>query len=275
MEWVETTGRNLDDAKERALDQLGVDEQDAEFEVLEEPRPGLFGRLRGEARVRARVRPTAPRPKVERRDRRRKRDEEASVTSGESAGAATAAAANGEAPVAPATETVPAIAEPAESAPALDAGENPAVGEVAAFLSGLADAFGLEAEVRIVPDGDGTEVGLHGNDLGLLIGPRGVTLQAVQDLARALVARGEGDHPGKVRVDVGGYRKKRREALSRFAVKLAEEVEASGSPKVLEPMNAADRKVIHDAVGAMSGVRTMSEGEDPYRRVVIVPNDGS
>ena len=72
MEWVETTGRTIDEAKELALDQLGVHEEDAEFDVLEEPRPGLFGRIRGEARVRARVRPTQPRPKTERRDRKRK-----------------------------------------------------------------------------------------------------------------------------------------------------------------------------------------------------------
>src|SRR5205085_12558220 len=71
MEWVEVTGKTLDEAKEAALDQLGVDEQDAEFEVLEEPKSGLFGRLRSEARVRARVVPTAPRPKMERRERRR------------------------------------------------------------------------------------------------------------------------------------------------------------------------------------------------------------
>ena len=70
MEWVETTGKTVEEAKDAALDQLGVDEQDAEFEVVEEPRTGLFGRTRGEARVRARVRPTQPRPKVERRDRR-------------------------------------------------------------------------------------------------------------------------------------------------------------------------------------------------------------
>ena len=77
MEWVETTGRTTEEAKDHALDQLGVDESDAEFEILEEPRPGLFGRIRGEARVRARVRPTAPRPKAERRDRRdrRRKDE--------------------------------------------------------------------------------------------------------------------------------------------------------------------------------------------------------
>lgn len=73
MEWVETTGRTVEDALDAALDQLGVDEQDAEFEILEEPKAGLFGRLRSEARVRARVKPTQPRPKNERGDRPRRR----------------------------------------------------------------------------------------------------------------------------------------------------------------------------------------------------------
>src|SRR6476660_6631973 len=86
MEWVETTGRTVDEAKEAALDQLGVDERDAEFDVLEEPRTGLFGRTRGEARVRARVRPMAPRPKVERRDRRRRRGEGSGSSSSSSSG---------------------------------------------------------------------------------------------------------------------------------------------------------------------------------------------
>ena len=71
MEWVETTGRTVEEAKEKALDQLGVHEEDAEFEVVEEPKAGLFGRVRGEARVRARVRPTQVRQKIERRDRKR------------------------------------------------------------------------------------------------------------------------------------------------------------------------------------------------------------
>ncbi len=77
MEWVVTTGKTLEEAKDAALDELGVDEVDAEFEVLAEPRQGLFGRQRGEARIRARVRPTAPRPKTDRRDRRRKRSRRA------------------------------------------------------------------------------------------------------------------------------------------------------------------------------------------------------
>src|SRR5437764_12287091 len=75
MEWVEVTGRTIEEAKDAALDQLGVDEEEAEFEVLEEPKAGLFGRLRSEARVRARVAPTAARPKVERGSRRRGRKE--------------------------------------------------------------------------------------------------------------------------------------------------------------------------------------------------------
>src|SRR3954449_3022643 len=72
MEWVETTGKTVEAAKDAALDELGVDEADAEFEVLEEPRRGLFGLLGSDARVRARVRPTVPRPKDDRRDRRRR-----------------------------------------------------------------------------------------------------------------------------------------------------------------------------------------------------------
>ncbi|MHB1924606.1 MAG: Jag N-terminal domain-containing protein [Acidimicrobiales bacterium] len=72
MEWVETTGKSVDEAVDAALDQLGVAEDDAEVEILEEPKPGLFGRMRGEARVRVRVRPTQPRPKEDRRERRRR-----------------------------------------------------------------------------------------------------------------------------------------------------------------------------------------------------------
>lgn len=72
MEWVETTAKTVEEAKNLALDQLGVAEDDAEIVVLDEPRAGLFGRVRGEARVRARVRPTTPRPKLDRRDRKRK-----------------------------------------------------------------------------------------------------------------------------------------------------------------------------------------------------------
>ena len=87
MEWVETTGRTVDEAKDAALDQLGVDETDAEFVIVAEPRPGLFGRMRGEARVRARVVPTVPRPKRGRNRRPAQGQRRAGGRQGRSSGA--------------------------------------------------------------------------------------------------------------------------------------------------------------------------------------------
>ena len=82
-----------------------------------------------------------------------------------------------------------------------------------------------------------------------------------------------GTHHGRVRLDVSGYRQRRREALARFAAQVADDVKSSGVQKALEPMNAADRKVVHDTVNEIDGVRTVSEGEDQRRRVVILPED--
>jgi spoIIIJ-associated protein len=74
-------------------------------------------------------------------------------------------------------------------------------------------------------------------------------------------------------VDVGGYRERRRAALGTFAAQMAEEVKASGVARVLEPMSSADRKVIHDTLAGIEAISTRSEGDDPYRRVVIAPAD--
>ena len=81
-----------------------------------------------------------------------------------------------------------------------------------------------------------------------------------------------GTHHGRVRLDVSGYRQRRREALERFATTVAEDVKATGTQRALEPMNAADRKVVHDTVNEIDGVSTVSEGEDQRRRVVIIPD---
>ena len=112
---------------------------------------------------------------------------------------------------------------------------------------------------------------MHGENLGLLVGPRGTTLQAVQDLARVASQRRLGDHDTRLRVDIGGYRERRQEALGRFALQMADEVKQSGVARVLEPMSSADRKIIHDALCEVEGIVTRSEGDDPYRRVVIAP----
>ena len=111
-----------------------------------------------------------------------------------------------------------------------------------------------------------------GDNLGLLIGPKGQTLQSVQELARTVVQRqATGTHHGRVRIDIGGYRERRKEALARFATEVAADVAETGVAKALEPMHPADRKVVHDTVNDLDGVATTSEGEEPRRRVVILP----
>lgn len=97
----------------------------------------------------------------------------------------------------------------------------------------------------------------------------------MQDLARVAAQRRLGDHDTRLRVDVGGYRERRREALGRFAVQMADEVKASGVARVLEPMSSADRKIIHDTLSGVEGIETRSEGDDPQRRVVIEPASGA
>ncbi len=115
------------------------------------------------------------------------------------------------------------------------------------------------------------ELGVEGADLGLLIGPKGQTLTAVHELSRTVLQRrATGRHVGRVRIDIGGYRQRRQEALARFVRQQAEEVVAQGVSRSLEPMNAVDRKVVHDTINEIEGVSTLSEGIDPNRRVVIV-----
>ena len=310
MEWVVTTGRTVEEAKDAALDQLGVDEQDAEFEILDEPKTGLFGRIRGEARVRARVQPTRPRPKVDRRPSRRR-----SGTKGRSGAGATGEARTGAMTAVDVDESAAsARAEPAGGSgapqrkrrrggrggatggqggkpadrPQDEAGEQEngsdmedATVEQQAeitreFLTGLLGAFDLDAEIseeRV--DDDTIEVRVDGTDLGLLVGPKGNTLQAIQELSRTVIQRKvAGTHHGRVRLDVAGYRQKRKAALEKFAAQVAADVATTGTAKALEPMHPADRKIVHDAINEIDGVRTTSEGEEPRRHVVIRPAGG-
>lgn len=143
------------------------------------------------------------------------------------------------------------------------------------FLEGLLDAFDLDGDISQVEIDDETlEVRVEGDDLGLLIGPRGNTLQALQELARAAAQRrADGALEGRLRIDVAGYRERRRVALEEFAREQADQVVADGNERALEPMSPPDRKVIHDTVNEIDGVNTISEGEEPRRRVVIVPAD--
>jgi spoIIIJ-associated protein len=332
VEWVEVAGKTVEEATEQALDQLGVAAADAEVIVVDEPKTGLFGRVRVEARVRARVRPVGARPRRERSRRNsggrsgqggqgsrqggqqssaggggRSRPEGGAPADPDSAGtngAGTTTAGNGSGTSrsarrrrnrSNATTTAVASVESssngsggpsAEKAPkrSTEAKETEDMaegmtleeqGEVGrSFVADLLSEFGMEGtvETRLL-DEDTVEIAALGEDLGILVGPRGSTLAALQDLTRAVVQRQCPSRTDRILVDVAGYRERRSAALKRFSVQIAEEVLASGQEKALEPMSPADRKAVHDAINEMSGVQTRSEGEDPNRHIVIAPAD--
>lgn len=282
MEWVETTAETIDDAKALALDRLGVDDVDAEFEVVEEPKAGLFGRTRGEARVRARIKPNSVRAKADRRDRRGKPSSERSSRPNSSRsdrnGRPERSDQNDRGPrpergsrsprpersnrnEAPRERTLRAELPPVDPT---------TVSEVAiTFLQGLVIAAGLKGSVTSKVEGENIDIDVLGEDLNFLVGTKGATLLALQDLTRVVSQRRLGDHETRLRVDVAGYREKRREALSRFALKVAADVKSSGQARALEPMNSSDRKIVHDALVELEGISTRSEGTDPFRRVVV------
>jgi len=340
VEWVEASGKSLPEAKEIVLDLLGVAEDDAEFVILSEPKAGLFGRLRGEARVQARVRPVAPPPKRGRRQRpdRNRGGGDRARNGGSSGGRGSPARARtengsgdgrgGSANGAGSRESEPRVST-ANSAASADGsvaggsgGQSPSgsrstrkrgarggsadssrpgggqskqgsgrmagdsedsmeesltleqQGEAAVeFVAGLVREFGLDADVGFVElDEDTVQVAATGDDLGLLVGPRGATLAAVQDLTRTFVQRQSEVRTDRILVDVGGYREKRSAALRRFTEGIVHEVKTAGEERALEPMSPADRKVVHDTVNEIEGVETRSDGMEPSRYVVIQPS---
>jgi spoIIIJ-associated protein len=336
VEWVEVAGKTVEEATEQALDQLGVAAGDAEVIVVDEPKTGLFGRVRVEARVRARVRPVGARPRRERSRRSggnksgqggqgtRQGGQRSSsggngghrpegAPSGDSAAAPAAAGSNGAGTATagtgsgtsrsarrrrnrskatstgtasvgsssngsggPSAERAPKRSNEAKETDDMAEGmtleEQGEVGRV--FVADLLSEFGMEGtvETRLL-DEDTVEIAALGDDLGILVGPRGSTLAALQDLTRAVVQRQCPSRTDRILVDVAGYRERRSAALKRFSTQIAEEVLGSGQEKALEPMSPADRKAVHDAINEMSGVQTRSEGEDPNRHIVIAPAD--
>jgi len=340
MDWIEVTARTVDDAKELALDRLGVVEDELEYEVVDEAKKGLFGMGRGDARIRARVKPLS-REKPTDRKRRGRRPNERTQRGGQGGSRGTEGRGDGSRgegargeggtrrgsrPRPAATTTAGAgddastdTDQPREAkqSPARTpgqggarrrrggrgrgsgAGPRPAsAGESAAdtdenaeaevdveaipvasqaehaaqFAEELVRTMGFSASVRTEIDDDDVTVQIEGEGLGALVGPRGVTIQALEEVVRAVTQHHAGGHSAWIHVDVAGYRQRRREALIEFARQVAAEVKETGEERALEPMGAADRKVVHDTAAEISGVSTSSEGEEPRRRVVVSPS---
>lgn len=143
-------------------------------------------------------------------------------------------------------------------------------GEIAAdYIEGLLDVADLDGDIDMDVEGDRAVVSVVGATLSELVGPRGEVLEALQELTRLAVHRQTGART-RVMLDVGGYRKRRKEELTETGRAAADEVKRTGVAKKLSAMNPFERKVVHDAVAA-AGLRSESEGEEPDRRVVVLP----
>jgi spoIIIJ-associated protein len=153
-------------------------------------------------------------------------------------------------------------------------GEEPTIEEqatiAAEFLRGLLKAFGLEGEVTTTVDEEEEllKIEVTGDQTEALVGRKGAVMHSVLEITRTVVQRKTFGAP-RMRLDINGYGERRREALTIYAGRQAERVLADAGEIMLEPMNAADRKVVHDAIAEIAGVRSFSEGEDPERAVVI------
>ncbi len=244
---VEGTGETVGEARWAAIRELerrypGLDKDAVDVQVLSEGERGLMGVGREPARVIARltmlpdpIAAPASRPphRTERKPTRRPRAEE----------------------------------------PALPRAEGPEADRVREVLDAICGGIGLDAEVVVGQGADGLVAIVEGEDLGLLIGKHGHTIDAIQFLVNAIVLRGTvAGQP--IVVDAQGYRRRREAVLRETAERAAQEALATAGPVSLEPMSSAERKVVHLVLQDRADVVTESGGREPQRCVVVRPADG-
>ena len=248
IKYLEKSARTEDAAIAEALSALGMDRDDVSVEILERAKSGFLGIGASPARVRVSyecpdeepVKAPAP-AKSEPKPRAEKK---------------------------PAPEKKPAAA-PAPAAKPADPDEPAVYGEIRAFLSGLLERMGVNAEIEIGPrENGGVNVNLTGAAMGAIIGRRGETLDAIQHLTNYVVNKTNDKHL-HISVDAEAYRAKREESLARLAEKMAEKAIKYKRSMALEPMNSYERHVIHTALQNYEGVTTSSTGVEPNRRVVV------
>ena len=241
LKTLEKSGKTEEAAIAAALEELGLDRDDVSVEIVERAKSGFLGIGASPAVIR--VQYEAPDEELE-----------------------TVAEAVAESPAAAPAEAQPAAA-PAAPAAAVDEPEGYA--RIRAFVSGLLEHMGIQAEIEITArENGGVNVNLSGSNMGAVIGRRGETLDAIQHLTNYAVNRGSDKHM-HISVDAESYRAKREESLVRLAEKMAAKAIKYKRSMALEPMNSYERHVIHTALQDYEGVTTSSTGTEPNRRVVV------
>lgn len=279
--WIETTGRSEEDAIAAALFQLGLDRDDVSVEVIERAKSGFLGFGGNPAKVRVSYEvpgeeetPAAeevkapveePKPVVE-------APKAAPAPKAEPAPAAAESAPKQEEEntLQPGDEVI--IGKEEKPAPVAElepaAEDDPKAMKIREFLEGLMEHLNVQATPDIYRSETGYKVILQGHGLGAIIGRRGETLDAIQQLTNYSVNRGQSKRV-RIHIDAEGYRAKREESLQRLAVKVAGKVVKYRKNMTLEPMNAYERHVIHAALQDYPNVTTYSTGVEPNRRTVV------
>ena len=297
MAFVEKTGKSVDEAVAAALAELNVTADQAVVEVLEEAKKGFLGFGRKDARVRVSVKPAEAEaektaeaaPAAEKTVSEVAADAVAAVkvAATVAAGALAKKADAVKADAAVAAEDFKKKAAVDDAIAALNALKSErrerqnreprkynvsdeAVAAAKEFLQKIFNAMHIEVAMeKFINKNDGSVTfRLHGDDMGILIGKHGQTLDSLQYLTN-LVANKNSNERVRVIIDVEDYRDRRIETLNRLAVRLADKVKRTGERVALEPMNPHERKIIHMALQGDRRVTTLSDGDEPYRHVVI------
>ena len=255
---VEFRGKTTDDALAAGLKQLGLERDDVSVEIVERGKKGVFGIGAVDAVVRITYEgpgeePEAPAPQPERKPAPAPKPERKPAP----------------APKMEQPKPAPAPVRPAAPKTPTPKAEGSQAERTEAFLTGLLERMGVQAEMEISPrEGGGLDVQLSGSGIGAVIGRRGETLDAIQHLTNYAVNRGS-DKKDHINVDAEHYRAKREESLVHLAEKMAAKAVKYKRSMALEPMNSYERHVIHTALQDYEGVTTSSIGTEPNRRVVV------
>ena len=285
--WIETTGRSEEDAIAAALFQLGLDRDDVSVEVIERAKSGFLGFGGNPAKVRVSYdvpgeedeTPAAPVTAAPKEEPKPVQEPPKAAPAPKPAPKAEPKPAAKPAPkqeekntLQPGDEVLIGKEEQPAPAPAaqleLAAEDDLKAMKIREFLDGLMEHLNVQATPEIYRSETGYKVILQGHGLGAIIGRRGETLDAIQQLTNYSVNRGQSKRV-RIHIDAEGYRAKREESLQRLAVKMAGKVVKYRKNMTLEPMNAYERHVIHAALQDYPNVTTYSTGVEPNRRTVV------
>ena len=259
LKWIETTGKTERDALNKALKELGLEDDDVSIEVITRAKTGFLGIGSCPAKIRVTYEvPDEPAPVVEE-----------PVAEPEAPAEAVAEPEPVEEPT-PASAAEPEPAEAPAETPVMEA-EPERKEKIETFLTGLLERLEVPAEIKLQVNEAGIyQVELVGKNLGALIGRRGETLDAIQQLTNYAVNRGQSKRI-RIHIDAENYRAKREESLQRLARKTAGKALKYRRNMMLEPMNAYERHVIHAALQSSNpAISTYSTGTEPNRRIVVV-----